>query len=63
MWEFYLSGFEAAFRHEDCVVFQLQLARRNDVVPITRTYIAKREADLRAAEAEIAAPRLSEAAE
>ena len=39
MWEFYLSAAEASLRHEDCIVFQIQLAKRNDVVPITRAYL------------------------
>jgi cyclopropane-fatty-acyl-phospholipid synthase len=50
LWECYLAMAEAAFRFEDLVVFQLQFARRNDVVPLTRGYIAEREARLRAAE-------------
>ena len=50
MWEFYLSLCEAAFRWEDVVVFQIQLGRRNDVLPITRDYIGEREAALRASE-------------
>ena len=28
MWEFYLAGCEAAFRHGDLMVFQIQLAKR-----------------------------------
>ena len=40
MWECYLAMSEAAFRFEDAVVFQIQLARRNDTVPLTRGYIA-----------------------
>ncbi|MGI6852829.1 class I SAM-dependent methyltransferase [Mesorhizobium sp. 1B3] len=43
MWEFYLAGSEAAFRWQDMMVFQIQLARRNDAVPITRDYIGKCE--------------------
>lgn len=39
MWEFYLAGFEAAFRYDDLVVFQFQLARRLDTVPRTRNYL------------------------
>jgi cyclopropane-fatty-acyl-phospholipid synthase len=50
MWEFYLSACEATFRFEDTVVFQLQLAKQNDLVPLTRNYIAERERRLRAAE-------------
>ena len=43
MWEFYLAGSEAAFRWQDLMVFQIQLTRRNDIVPITRGYIGKAE--------------------
>ena len=43
MWEFYLSGSEAAFRWQDMMVFQIQLTRRNDVVPVTRGYIDRTE--------------------
>ncbi|WP_336488042.1 cyclopropane-fatty-acyl-phospholipid synthase family protein [Methylobacterium nigriterrae] len=50
MWEWYLASAEAAFRHEDAVVFQLQLTRRNDVVPLTRDYVVQAEARLRQAE-------------
>ncbi|RDI60910.1 SAM-dependent methyltransferase [Microvirga subterranea] len=50
MWECYLAMSESAFRFQDAVVFQIQLARRNDVVPLTRDYIAEREAALRMAE-------------
>ncbi len=39
MWEFYLAGAEAAFREGDLVVFQVQLAKDRDVVPLTRDYI------------------------
>ncbi|WP_029031717.1 SAM-dependent methyltransferase [Salinarimonas rosea] len=51
MWEFYLASCEAAFRYEDLVVFQLQLGRRNDVVPLTRAYVGERERMLRGLEA------------
>ena len=39
MWEFYLALSEAAFRHGDFFVFQMQLAKRRDAVPLTRDYI------------------------
>ena len=39
MWEFYLVGSELAFRHGGHMVFQIQLARRQDVVPLTRNYM------------------------
>ena len=50
MWEFYLSASEASFRYEGIVVFQIQLAKQQESVPLTRDYIAKREALLRQAE-------------
>jgi cyclopropane-fatty-acyl-phospholipid synthase len=50
MWEFYLACSETAFRRHDMMVFQVQLARRQGVVPITRDYIMHAEARLRALE-------------
>jgi cyclopropane-fatty-acyl-phospholipid synthase len=43
MWEFYLIGSELAFRRMGHMVFQMQLARRQDAVPLTRDYIADGE--------------------
>ncbi len=40
MWEFYLVGCEIAFRYLDQTVFQIQLAKRQDAVPLTRDYIS-----------------------
>jgi cyclopropane-fatty-acyl-phospholipid synthase len=51
MWEFYLAGSETSFRVNGNMVFQIQLAKRQDVVPRTRDYIAEREAQLREREA------------
>ncbi|MDB5423752.1 MAG: cfa2 [Phenylobacterium sp.] len=39
MWEFYLSLSEVGFRHRGCMVFQIQLAKRVDAVPLTRDYM------------------------
>jgi cyclopropane-fatty-acyl-phospholipid synthase len=50
MWEFYLAASEMTFREHGMMVFQLQLAKRQGVVPITRGYIAREEARLRALE-------------
>jgi len=47
MWEFYLVGSEIAFRVYGHMVFHIQLAKRQDVVPRTRDYIGEREAKLR----------------
>jgi cyclopropane-fatty-acyl-phospholipid synthase len=52
MWEFYLAACEAAFRFQDVAVFQVQCARRQDAVPLTRDYIAERVHDLRMLEAQ-----------
>lgn len=56
MWEFYLAASEMAFRHQGLMVFQIQLARRQAAVPLTRDYIAAAEAKLRAAERRAATP-------
>jgi cyclopropane-fatty-acyl-phospholipid synthase len=50
MWEFYLAASEMSFRHQAMMVFQIQLTKRQDVVPLTRDYIAGEEARLRALE-------------
>ncbi|KAB2943550.1 MAG: cyclopropane-fatty-acyl-phospholipid synthase family protein [Hyphomicrobium sp.] len=50
MWEFYLAACECAFRHCGLMVFQIQLAKRQDAVPLTRDYLAEREAALKAKE-------------
>ncbi|MAP19032.1 MAG: SAM-dependent methyltransferase, partial [Aurantimonas sp.] len=47
MWEFYLAASETAFRWQDCVVFQVQLTRQVDTLPITRDYMLEAEAKLR----------------
>jgi cyclopropane-fatty-acyl-phospholipid synthase len=39
MWGMYLVGSEVAFRHGGCMVFQMQLAKAVDSVPITRDYM------------------------
>ena len=39
MFEFYLGTTEMSFRHRRHMVFQLQLSKRMDAVPITRDYI------------------------
>ncbi len=44
MWEFYLAVCEMAFPNGRLMVFQIQLAKRRDAVPLTRDYIAKVEA-------------------
>ena len=55
MWEFYLAGCEVAFRYMNQMVFQIQIARRQDAAPITRDYMMDLE--------KAAAPARSMAAE
>jgi cyclopropane-fatty-acyl-phospholipid synthase len=43
MWEFYLAASEAAFRYQGLVVFQVQLVKRIDALPLTRDYMADAE--------------------
>ena len=43
MFEFYLAGCEVAFRREGHMVWQMQLAREQSAVPLTRDYIADYE--------------------
>jgi cyclopropane-fatty-acyl-phospholipid synthase len=50
MWEFYLAASEMSFRKMNLMNFQLQLTRRQGVVPMTRDYIGQEEARLRARE-------------
>jgi cyclopropane-fatty-acyl-phospholipid synthase len=35
MWEIYLAGTELSFIHQNMVVFQIQLTKRPDAVPLT----------------------------
>ncbi|MGE4371440.1 MAG: class I SAM-dependent methyltransferase [Xanthobacter sp.] len=56
MWEFYLAGSEMGFRHQGLNIFQIQLARRQEAVPLTRNYIEQEEARLRTVEEKTQAP-------
>jgi cyclopropane-fatty-acyl-phospholipid synthase len=47
MWEFYLAGSEMSFRKQNLMNFQIQLTKRQGVVPMTRDYIGREEARLR----------------
>ncbi len=50
MWEFYLASSEMSFREQNLMVMQIQLTKRQDVVPMTRDYIPHEEQRLLAAE-------------
>ncbi len=39
MWDFYLTGCELGFRYTGQMVFQMQLAKRQEAVPLTRDYM------------------------
>ena len=59
MWEFCLSCSEMAFRKQGAVIVQIQMTKRQDVVPITRDYIAWEEARLRSIEEERRPPKVA----
>ena len=48
MWEFYLAGAEMTFRYDHLVVFQIQLTKRLETLPMTRDYMAEAERAMRA---------------
>ena len=52
MWEFYLAGAEMTFRYDHLVVFQIQLTKRMETLPMTRDYIMDAERAMRAAASE-----------
>ena len=39
MWDFYLCATQVAFRNQDLMVFQLQLAKKVDSLPVIRDYM------------------------
>jgi cyclopropane-fatty-acyl-phospholipid synthase len=47
MWEFFLAGSEMAFRYDNLMVFQMQLAKRIDAVPLTRDYVIAAQSAMR----------------
>jgi len=62
LWEFYLASSEMSFREQNLMVFQIQLSKRQGIVPITRDYIAENEQRLRELEASVV-PKLRLAGE
>jgi cyclopropane-fatty-acyl-phospholipid synthase len=59
MWEFYLAGSEVAFRYQGLVVFQVQLVKRIDALPLTRDYMTDAEQRLLKQDAMDARPRMA----
>ncbi len=47
MWEFYLAASETAFRYQDMMIFQIQLVRDQQALPLTRDYIWHAEEAMR----------------
>src|SRR6202040_2689694 len=47
MWEFYLAASEMSFRKQNLMNFQIQLAKRQRVLPTTRDYIQREKSRLR----------------
>ena len=47
MWEFYLIGAEMAFRHDHEVIFQVQLAKQQEALPLTRDYMLDAERSMK----------------
>ena len=50
MWEFYLSAVEVGFRYGKQMVFQMQVSKNIDTLPLCRDYMAEAEKELAAAE-------------
>ncbi|MDF1750861.1 MAG: cyclopropane-fatty-acyl-phospholipid synthase [Alphaproteobacteria bacterium] len=44
MWEFYLAASEMSFRYDTLMVFQIQLSKQLETVPLTRDYMYARDA-------------------
>ncbi|GGE46951.1 replicative DNA helicase [Agaricicola taiwanensis] len=59
MWEFYLAGSETAFRYEDMAVFQIQLTKNQNIVPLVRDYVTDNESALRKREELLTPVRLA----
>jgi cyclopropane-fatty-acyl-phospholipid synthase len=62
MWEFYLAGSEMSFRNQGMMVFQIQIAKRLETVPLTRAYMEDVENRLRQHDGDLI-PRQESAAE
>lgn len=62
MWEFYLAGSEISFRHQGMMNFQIQIARNQNALPLTRAYMGDAEESLRGRDRDLI-PRQKAAAE
>lgn len=50
MWEFYLAASEMSFREQNMMNFQIQLTKKQGIVPMTRDYLMREEQRLRGIE-------------
>ncbi len=48
MWEYYLAGSEVSFRHMGITLFQIQMVKNRETVPMRRDYIGEAEQTLAA---------------
>jgi len=46
MWDFYLAGFEQFFKYSGLTVFQIQLIKKVDRLPLTRSYLYREPGSL-----------------
>jgi cyclopropane-fatty-acyl-phospholipid synthase len=53
MWEFYLISSEASFRYGGLNNFQIQFARHQYALPITRNYMMEEEERLKAIDSQL----------
>lgn len=51
MWEFFLAASEMEFRYGNLMVFEMQLAKRINAVPLSRDYVITAESAMRAVNA------------
>jgi cyclopropane-fatty-acyl-phospholipid synthase len=61
MWEMYLAGSETAFRYQNLMVFQIQLTKDQEALPLTRDYMFDGERVLRSHDRQTGAGRKSRA--
>lgn len=47
MWEFYLAGAEGGFRRDGLAVYQIQMTKQIDTLPLTRDYMFEMERTMR----------------
>jgi len=56
MWEFYLAASEMSFRKQNMMNFQIQITKKQGIVPMTRDYMMREEQRLRGVEGKTRPP-------